>query len=441
MKNKQEKSDPSIVAKRPANKLTIAEVDLWASGAELAERREGAEGNTGEQHTCRTPSRESVSQGLERVRGAAKQRKKERFTALLHHLTIDLLRAAYSWLKREAAPGVDGRTWQSYKQDLEVNLAELHSRIHRGTYRALPSRRRYIPKPDGRQRPLGIAALEDKIVQRAVVEVLNAIYEEDFLGFSYGFRPGRGQHDALDALAVGITRTKVNWIMDADIAGFFDAVSHEWLMRFVEHRIGDRRINRLIGKWLKAGVMEEGDLVSTETGTPQGAVASPLLANIYLHYVFDLWADRWRKRHARGQVIIVRYADDIVIGFEHEGEARRFVADMRQRMEKFALSLHPEKTRLIELAVMRPNDECVEVLASRRHLTSLGLLTSVVDPDETSFSSSGRRAGIGCEPGCGLSRRNCNVECMNQSHNRVSGCDKSYADTLRITLFRLTANP
>jgi group II intron reverse transcriptase/maturase len=266
----------------------------------------------------------------------------------LHHVTVDLLKDAYFWLKREAAPGVDGRTWQNYKQNLEANLVELHSRIHRGTYRALPSRRRYIPKPDGRQRPLGIAALEDKIVQRAVVEVLNTIYEEDFLGFSYGFRPGRGQHDALDALAVGITRTKVNWIVDADIAGFFDAVSHEWLMRFVEHRIGDRRINRLIRKWLKAGVMEDGELVTTETGTPQGAVASPLLANIYLHYVFDLWADRWRKRHARGQVIIVRYADDIVMGFEHEGEARRFVADMRQRMEKFALSLHPEKTRLIE---------------------------------------------------------------------------------------------
>ena len=232
MKNEQEKSDPSIVAKRPANKPHIAEVDLWGSGAESAEPREGTEGNTGEQRTCRTPSRESVSQGLERVREAAKQRKKERFTALLHHVTVDLLKDAYFWLKREAAPGVDGRTWQSYKQNLEVNLVELHSRIHRGTYRALPSRRRYIPKPDGRQRPLGIAALEDKIVQRAVVEVLNTIYEEDFLGFSYGFRPGRGQHDALDALAVGITRTKVNWIVDADIAGFFDAVSHEWLMRF-----------------------------------------------------------------------------------------------------------------------------------------------------------------------------------------------------------------
>ena len=341
MKNKQEKSDPSTVAERPANKP-------GQPGAESAEPREGTEGNAGEQHTCRTPSRESVFQGLERVREAAKQRKKERFTALLHHVTIDLLKDAYSWLKREAAPGVDGRTWQSYKQNLETNLVELHTRIHRGSYRALPSKRRYIPKPDGRQRPLGIAALEDKIVQRAVVEVLNAIYEEDFLGFSYGFRPGRGQHDALDALAVGITRTKVNWIVDADIAGFFDAVSHEWLMRFVEHRVGDQRINRLIAKWLKAGVMEEGELVTTEAGTPQGAVASPLLANIYLHYVFDLWADRWRKRHARGQVIIVRYADDIVIGLEHEGEARRFVADMRQRMEKFALSLHPEKTRLLE---------------------------------------------------------------------------------------------
>ena len=216
-----------------------------------------------------------MSQGLERVREAAKQRKKERFTAMLHHVTIDLLKDAYSWLKREAAPGVDGRTWQSYKQNLEVNLAELHSRIHRGTYRALPSRRRYIPKPDGRQRPLGIAALEDKIVQRAVVEVLNAIYEEDFLGFSYGFRPGRGQHDALDALAVGITRTKVNWIVDADISGFFDAVSHEWLMHFVEHRIGDRRINRLVRKWLKAGVMKEQICVGNEAHTPRGGTLAP----------------------------------------------------------------------------------------------------------------------------------------------------------------------
>src|SRR5208337_2000353 len=341
MMHELEKSDPSIVAVKPTNKQ-------GNPSAEPVEPREEAKGNSGETHTRRTQSRGSVPQGLERVRQAARTRKKERFTALFHYVNVELLKAAYYWLKRKAAPGIDGVTWKGYEQNLEANLVDLHTRVQRGTYQALPSRRKYIPKPDGRQRPLGIAALEDKIVQRAVVEVLNAIYEEDFLGFSYGFRPGRGQHDALDALAVGITRTKVNWIVDADITGFFDAVSHEWLMRFVEHRIGDRRINRLIRKWLKAGVMEEGELVSTETGTPQGAVASPLLANIYLHYVFDLWADRWRKRHTRGQVIIVRYADDIVMGFEHEGEARRFVADMRQRMEKFALSLHPDKTRLIE---------------------------------------------------------------------------------------------
>src|ERR1700730_15098374 len=348
MKNKQEKSDPSIVAKRPANKPQIAEVDLWGSGAESAEPREGTKGNTGEQHTRRTPSRESVSQGLERVREAAKQRKKERFTALLHHVTIDLLKDAYSWLKREAAPGVDGRTWQSYKQNLEVNLTELHSRIHRGTYRALPSRRRYIAKPDGRQRPLGIAALEDKIVQRAVVEVCNAIYEEDFLGFSYGFRPGRGQHDALDALAVGITQTPVNWIVDVDVRAFFDTVSHEWLIRFVEHRIAGKRMIRLIRKWLKAGVLADGEWSSSEAGTPQGAVVSPTLSNIYLHYTFDLWAEWWRHHEAHGNVIYVRYADDIVAGFEHENDAVRFLADLRERMEKFALSLHPDKTRLIE---------------------------------------------------------------------------------------------
>jgi group II intron reverse transcriptase/maturase len=297
-----------------------------------------------------------MSQGLERVRKAAQQKKKERFTALLHYVTVDRLMDAFSSLKREAAPGVDGTTWLSYKQDLEVNLTRLHEQVHRGTYRALPSRRRYIPKPDGRQRPLGIAALEDKIVQRAIVQVLNAIYEEDFLGFSYGFRPGRGQHDALDALSVGITSTKVNWIVDADIAGFFDAVSHECMIRFVEHRVGDSRILRLIRKWLKAGVMEDGNLVPTEVGTPQGAVASPLMANIYLHYTFDLWADRWRKQHASGQVIVVRYADDIVIGFQHEREAKRFMADMRQRLEKFALSLHPEKTRLIEFGRFAAKD-------------------------------------------------------------------------------------
>src|SRR5258705_5270564 len=295
MKNEQEKSDPSIVAKRPANKPDIAEVDLWGSGAESAEPREGTEGNTGEQRTCRTPSRESVSQGLERVREAAKQRKKERFTALLHHVTVDPLKDAYSWLKREAAPGVDGRKWQSYKQNLEANLAELHSRIHRGTYRALPSRRRYIPKPDGRQRPLGIAALEDKIVQRAVVEVLNAVYEVDFRGFSYGFRPGRGQHDALDALAVGIERKRVNWVLDADIRDFFGQLDRSWLRRFLGHRIADKRVLRLIDRWLAAGVIEDEEWTACEEGSPQGASVSPLLANLYLHHVYDLAVDWWRR--------------------------------------------------------------------------------------------------------------------------------------------------
>src|SRR6266436_5290882 len=321
------------------------------SGNPLAEGMEGrrpTKENIEQTTASQTQSWGDALPGLGGVREAAKRDKRLQFTALLHHASVLLLESSFYALKRDAAPEVDGVTWTEYETGLGERLKDLHSRVHQGTYRAQPSKRTYIPKADGRQRPLGIAALEDNIVQHAVVTVLNQIYEEDVLGFSYGFRPGRGQHDALDALAVGITRTKVNWIVDADIAGFFDAVSHEWLMRFVEHRIGDRRINRLIRKWLKAGVMEEGDLVPTETGTPQGAVASPLLANIYLHYVFDLWADRWRKRHARGQVIIVRYADDIVMGFEHEGEARRFVADMRQRMEKFALSLHPEKTRLIE---------------------------------------------------------------------------------------------
>ena len=272
-----------------------------------------------------------------------------RFTALLHHVNIDLLRSAYSQLTRDAASGVDGVTWHDYGEGLEERLKDLHARVHRGAYRARPSRRKYIPKPDGRKRPLGIAALEDKIVQRAVGEVLNAIYEEDFFGFSYGFRPKRGQHDALDALAVGIERTTVNWILDADIAGFFDAVSHEWLIRFVEHRVGDRRVIRLIRKWLKAGVTEEdGRTTPTQIGTPQGAVISPLMANIYLHYVFDLWVNQWRVRHAQGNVIAVRYADDIVVGFEHEAEAKRFLAEMRERMAQFALCLHPDKTRLIE---------------------------------------------------------------------------------------------
>jgi len=265
----REKSDPSIVAGKPAN-------GVGQPRSEPVEPREGAEENTGRANTRRTPSRASVSPGLDRVRTAARLDGKERFTALLHHVDVGLLRSAYSWLKRDAAPGVDGMTWQEYGEDLERKLADLHARLHRGAYRAQPSRRHYIPKPDGRQRPLGIAALEDKIVQRAMVEVLNAIYEEDFLGFSYGFRPGRGPHDALDALAVGIGNTRVNWVLDADIAGFFDAVSHEWLIRFVEHRVGDRRVIRLIRKWLKAGVMEDGEVISGQRwGRRKAALPRP----------------------------------------------------------------------------------------------------------------------------------------------------------------------
>jgi len=289
-----------------------------------------------------------VSQGLERVRQAARQRKKEKLTALLHHVTVDMLRAAFLALKRRAAPGVDGVSWVDYEAGLEGNLQALHQRVHRGTYRAQPVRRRFIPKPDGRQRPLGITALEDKIVQRAVVTVLTEIYEEDFLGFSYGFRPGRSQHDALDALAMGIHAARVNWILDADIRSFFDQIDQQWLMRFLEHRIGDERILRLVRKWLKAGVLEDGDWSVSEKGTPQGAVVSPLLANVYLHYVFDLWAEQWRRREAKGKMILVRYADDLIAGFEHEAEARRFWEAMRQRFEKFGLELHGDKTRLLE---------------------------------------------------------------------------------------------
>jgi group II intron reverse transcriptase/maturase len=316
--------------------------------AESVEQRAGTKGNAGQQSTRRTQSRESVSQALERIRKVARERKKERFTALLHHINIDLLEEAFFELKANAAPGVDRLTWKDYEADLECNLEDLHGRVQRGAYRALPSRRVYIPKPDGRQRPLAVAALEDKIVQRAVAALLNAIYEEDFLGFSYGFRPGRGAHDAMDALCVGIHSKKVSYILDADIRSFFDEISWEWLVRFLEHRIGDRRIIRLIQKWLKAGILEDGVVSVSDKGTGQGSVISPLLANIYLHFALDLWAARWRRREATGDMIIVRYADDFIIGFQHESDAQRFLDEMRKRLGEFALSLHPEKTRLIE---------------------------------------------------------------------------------------------
>jgi len=341
MMHGREKSDSAIVAVKPTNKAV-------PTAAEPVEPRAGAKGNARQQSTHRTQGRERVAQALGRVRQAARQRKKERFTALLHHISIDCLRMAFFALKRDAASGVDGLTWPTYEADLDRNLTDLHERVHRGAYRALPSRRTYIPKADGKQRPLAVAALEDKIVQRATAAVLNAIYEEDFLGFSYGFRPKRGQHNALDALVVGITSRRVNFIFDADVASFFDSVSKDWLVRFVEHRIGDLRIIRLIQKWLKAGVLENGVVTVSEKGTGQGSVISPLLANVYLHYVFDLWAERWRRHEATGDMILMRYADDIVVGFEHEADARRFWDDMRKRFEEFSLSLNPDKTRLIE---------------------------------------------------------------------------------------------
>jgi group II intron reverse transcriptase/maturase len=282
------------------------------------------------------------------VRQVARRDKEARFTALLHHVTLERLRWAYWALSPKAAPGVDGVTWSAWGQDLEANLRGLHERVQQGRYRASPSRRAYIPKADGRLRPLGIATLEDKIVQRAVVEVLNAIYETDFRGFSYGFRPGRSPHDALDALAAGITTRRVNWVLDADIRDFFGQLDRAWLEKFLRHRIADERVLRLVGKWLAAGVVEDGKWSETEAGSPQGASVSPLLANVYLHYVFDSWADWWRKRHAHGDMIIVRFADDFIVGFEHRKDAETFLAQLRDRFAKFGLELHPGKTRLIE---------------------------------------------------------------------------------------------
>ena len=337
----QRSQNSGIVATKPTNEAgRLAE--------EPAEPRPGTKGNADQQSTHRTQSRVRVTQALDRVREAARLRKKGQFTALLHHINPDTLRTAFYALKRKAAPGVDGMTWHDYEADLELRVEALAERVHRGAYRPQPSRRTYIPKADGKQRPLAIAALEDKMVQGATVMALNAVYESDFCGFSYGFRPGRGPHDALDALSTAIKIRKVNWILDADIQNFFGAVSQSWLVRFLEHRVGDKRIIRLIQKWLKAGVLEDGIVTVDDRGTGQGSVISPLLANIYLHYCFDLWAERWRRREAQGDMIVVRYADDLVVGFEREGDAHRFLDAMRTRLGEFALSLHPDKTRLIE---------------------------------------------------------------------------------------------
>ncbi|MCA1680061.1 MAG: group II intron reverse transcriptase/maturase, partial [Actinobacteria bacterium] len=339
--NERGKSDGPVVPASPSNKAASA-------AAEAVEGRGPAKGNAASETRPGRRAGQGVPSELGRVRRVAQRDGEARFTALLHHVSVDRLRAAYLALRPQAAPGVDGVTWQDYGRELEANLRDLHGRVQRGSYRARPSRRAYIPKADGRLRPLGIAALEDKLLQRAVVEVLGAIYETDFLGFSYGFRPGRSPHDALDALAVGIRRKKVNWVLDADIRDFFTSLDHGWLEKFLAHRIADRRMLGLIRKWLKAGVIEDGVWSESVEGTPQGASASPLLANVYLHYVFDLWAERWRRQRARGDVIVVRFADDYVVGFEHHRDAQRFLTDLRGRLAKFCLELHPGKTRVIE---------------------------------------------------------------------------------------------
>jgi group II intron reverse transcriptase/maturase len=314
--------------------------------AESGEGRPLIKENAGQPNTYPTQSGKGVSQGLAGVRKAARENKEMKFTTLLHHLTVDLLRESFSSLKRKAAPGVDGVTWQEYGDGLEDRLTDLHDRVQRGAYRAMPSRRVYIEKEDGR--PLAVPALEDKLVQQAVVTILNQIYEEDFLGFSYGFRPGRSQHQALDALSYALLKKKVNYVLDADIRGFFDNLDQSWLIKFVEHRVADPRILRLVQKWLNAGVMEEGEWSNTKTGSPQGSVISPMLANIYLHYAFDLWVNVWRKKWAHGEVVVIRYADDVISGFQHQADADRFLENLQERMGMFGLELHPDKTRRIE---------------------------------------------------------------------------------------------
>jgi group II intron reverse transcriptase/maturase len=344
MMNERGKSDNSVVPAKSPNKAE-------GPAAEATEGRELAKGNSPERNALRTQSRDSTPSALERVRQAARKDRKQRFTALLHHIyDVERLRTAYLSMKKDAAAGVDGETWEHYGETLEANLQDLSQRLKRGAYRARPVRRVYIPKvgKPGELRPLGVPALEDKIVQRATVEVLNAIYEQDFLGFSYGFRPGRSPHQALDALAVGIGTRKVNWVLDADIRKFYDTLDHGWLVKFIEHRVADRRVVRLTQKWLNAGALEEGKRVHSEMGTVQGGSISPLLSNIYLHYVLDLWVQQWRQKQAHGEVIFVRFADDFVAGFEHRHDAEQFLAELRERFAKFGLELHADKTRIVE---------------------------------------------------------------------------------------------
>jgi RNA-directed DNA polymerase len=358
----REKSDLPEVAWKRANKAASA-------AAELVERRGRAKENAELQSTVRTQSRAAVSQAQARIREAVIRNRQGRLTALLHHLTVDVLRASFFGLKKSAAPGVDEMTWTEYAEHLEASLVDLHARVHTGAYRALPLRRKYIPKADGRQRPLGIAAIEDKIVQAAVVAILTSICEAEFLGFSYGFRPNR---ISTKRWMRGIGKRRINWVLDCDVQSFFDKVSRDWLIRFVEHRIGDHRIIRLIAKWLTAGVLEDGRMIETEEGTPQGAVISPLLANIYLHHVYDQWAHQWRQRCATGDVIVVRYADDAIVGFEHRHEAEQFLADLKARLARFGLNLHPDKTRLIEFGRHAIANRCARGLGKPETFDFLG---------------------------------------------------------------------
>ena len=364
MHDRRKSDGPIVPVKLPNN--------AQGGAAEVVEGSGPAKGNTAGETRSGLSAGQSVLSGLGRVRRVAATDKEARFTALLHHVDVDRLRAAYWALKPKAAPGVDGVTWEDYGIELEDNLRDLHARVQRGSYRARPSRRVYIPKPDGRLRPLGISALEDKILQRAVVEVLNAIYETDFRGFSYGFRPGRSPHDALDALAFGIARTRVNWVLDADFSDYFSSLDHSWLVKFLEHRIADKRVLRLVQKWLAAGVIEEGSWTAYDEGVPQGASVSPLLGNVYAHYVFDLWAHQWRTRHAHGDVVIVRFADDFVVGFEHREDAERFWADLRDRLVQFGLELNAEKTRLIEFGRNAARDRAARGLGKPETFRFLG---------------------------------------------------------------------
>ena len=403
------KSDEAIVARKLPNKTDAPRVDLWANAAEAVEPRASTKRNADQRSISRTQSRiHEVSQELARVRERAQEDKKTQFTALLHHLSLDRLRQSFYGLQKQAAPGVDGVVWSEYGEDLEANLQSLHTRVQRGTYRAKPSRRVYIPKADGRERPLGVAALEDKIVQGAMTEVLNAIYEADFLGFSYGFRPGRSPHDALDALAVGLTRGKVNWVLDADIRGFFDTLSHEWMRKFLQHRIGDHRVLRLINKWLQAGILEQEQWRPTERGTPQGATLSPLLANIYLHYVFDLWIARWRRLHATGNMIVVRFADDYVVGFQQKEDAQRMLTHLQERLAQFGLELHSGKTRLIEFG---------RFAAKKRLRRGLG------QPDTFDF--------LGFTHKCGVSRGGNFILMRHSSSKRMGRKLRAIRDALR----------